>query len=109
MCIRDSSRTRQQSNGIAQDGERVLAAQDMQADVGAAYSVVDHAVRHGIHHEMCIRDSDLLCANLQPRCEVLEDIPPQLDFFDAVLPIDAEMYRNKQQKTTVCKYLNQID
>ena len=43
---------------------------------------------------------DLLCANLQPRCEVLEDIPPQLDFFDAVLPIDAEMYRNKKQKTT---------
>ena len=42
----------------------------------------------------------LLCANLQPRCEVLEDIPPQLDFFDAVLPIDAEMYRNKKQKTT---------
>ena len=37
---------------------------------------------------------------MQPRCEVLEDIPPQLDFFDAVLPIDAEMYRNKKQKTT---------
>ena len=31
---------------------------------------------------------------------MLEDIPPQLDFFDAVLPIDAEMYRNKKQKTT---------
>jgi len=48
----------------------------------------------------CDIDRDLLCANLQPRCEVLEDIPPQLDFFDAVLPIDAEMYRNKKQKTT---------
>ena len=48
----------------------------------------------------CSIDRDLLCANLQPRCEVLEDIPPQLDFFDAVLPIDAEMYRNKKQKTT---------
>ena len=34
------------------------------------------------------------------RRRVLEDIPPQLDFFDAVLPIDAEMYRNKKQKTT---------
>ena len=45
-------------------------------------------------------DRDLLCANLQPRCEVLEDIPPQLDFFDAVLPHDAELYRNKKQKTT---------
>lgn len=48
----------------------------------------------------CDIDRDLLCANLQPRCEVLEDIPPQLDFFDAPLPIDAEMYRNKKQKTT---------
>ena len=54
---------------------------------------IDRAVHRDI-------DRDLLCANLQPRCEVLEDIPPQLDFFDAVLPIDAEMYRNKKQKTT---------
>ena len=45
-------------------------------------------------------DRDLLCANLQPRCEVLEDIPPQLDFIDRVLPFDAELYRNKKQKTT---------
>src|SRR5699024_11425375 len=30
----------------------------------------------------------------------LEDIPPQLDFFDAPLPIDPELYRNKKQKTT---------
>ena len=45
-------------------------------------------------------DRDLLCANLQSRCEVLEDIPPQLDFFDAVVPFDAELYRNKKQKTT---------
>ena len=31
---------------------------------------------------------------------MLEDIPPQLDFFDAVLPFDTELYRNKKQKTT---------
>ena len=54
---------------------------------------IDRAVQRDI-------DRDLLCANLQPRCEVLEDIPPQLDFFDAVLPYDAELYRNKKQKTT---------
>ena len=54
---------------------------------------IDRAVRRPI-------DRDLLCANLQPRCEVLEDIPPQLDFFDAALPYDAELYRNKKQKTT---------
>ena len=53
----------------------------------------------------CDIDRDLLCANLQPRCEVLEDIPPQLDFFDAVLPIDAEMYRNKKQKTALLPVL----
>ena len=54
---------------------------------------IDSAVRRPI-------DRDLLCQNLQPRCEVLEDIPPQLDFFDAPLPIDPELYRNKKQKTT---------
>ncbi len=45
-------------------------------------------------------DRDLLCQNLQPRCEVLGEIPEQLDFFDAVLPFGPEMYANKKQKTT---------
>ena len=63
------------------------------AFLAAAEPWIDQAVHTPI-------DKKLLCANLQPRCEVLEDIPPQLDFFDAVLPIDAEMYRNKKQKTT---------
>ncbi len=45
-------------------------------------------------------DRELLCANLQPRCEVLSDIPPQLDFFDAVVPFELDMYTNKKQKTT---------
>jgi len=53
---------------------------------------IDQAVRRRI-------DRDLLCANLQPRCEVLEDIPPQLDFFDAPLPFGPELYANKKQKT----------
>ena len=59
--------------------------------------LADPFIDQAVHVQI---DRDLLCANLQPRCEVLEDIPPQLDFFDAVLPIDAEMYRNKKQKTT---------
>ena len=59
--------------------------------------LADSFIDQAVHVQI---DRDLLCANLQPRCEVLEDIPPQLDFFDAVLPIDAEMYRNKKQKTT---------
>ncbi len=45
-------------------------------------------------------DRDLLCANLQPRCEVLGEIPEQLDFFDAPLPFGPELYANKKQKTT---------
>ena len=59
--------------------------------------LADPFIDSAVHCEI---DRDLLCANLQPRCEVLGEIPAQLDFFDAVLPIDAEMYRNKKQKTT---------
>ena len=59
--------------------------------------LADPFIDQAVHVQI---NRDLLCANLQPRCEVLEDIPPQLDFFDAVLPIDPEMYRNKKQKTT---------
>lgn len=40
-----------------------------------------------------------LAKMLQPRAEVLTDIPPQLDFIDAVLPYDAkELFFNKKQK-----------
>ena len=42
----------------------------------------------------------LLCANLQPRCEVLGEIPEQLDFFDVMPEYDVAMYANKKQKTT---------
>ncbi len=59
--------------------------------------LADPFIGSAVHREI---DRDLLCANLQPRCEVLEDIPPQLDFFDAALPIDPALYENKKQKTT---------
>ena len=59
----------------------------------AADPWIDQAVHRPI-------DRDLLCQNLQPRCEVLGEIPEQLDFFDAVLPFGPEMYANKKQKTT---------
>ena len=48
----------------------------------------------------CPIDKALLCANLQPRCEVLGEIPAQLDFFDAVPEYDVSLYANKKQKTT---------
>ena len=54
---------------------------------------IDQAVHRPI-------DRDLLCQNLQPRCEVLGEIPEQLDFFDAVVPYGPELYANKKQKTT---------
>ena len=59
--------------------------------------LADPFIDRTVHAEI---DRDLLCANLQPRCEVLEDIPPQLDFFDAVCPFEAVLYENKKQKTT---------
>ena len=45
-------------------------------------------------------DKKLLCANLQPRCEVLGEIPEQLDFFDVMPEYDVSLYANKKQKTT---------
>ena len=45
-------------------------------------------------------DKKLLCADLQPRCEVLGEIPEQLDFFDAMPEYDVSLYTNKKQKTT---------
>ena len=54
---------------------------------------IDSAVHSAI-------DKKLLCANLQPRCEVLGEIPEQLDFFDAMPDYDVSLYANKKQKTT---------
>ena len=54
---------------------------------------IDRAVHRDI-------DKKLLCANLQPRCEVLGEIPEQLDFFDAVPDYDLSLYTNKKQKTS---------
>ena len=45
-------------------------------------------------------DKKLLCANLQPRCEVLGEIPEQLDFFDTMPDYDVSLYTSKKQKTT---------
>lgn len=61
--------------------------------VAIASPWIDSAVKSEI-------DKAALCACLQPRCEVLEDIPPQLDFIDEMPEYDVELYRNKKQKTT---------
>lgn len=59
--------------------------------------MADPWISQAVHVDI---DRGLLCQNLQPRCEVLGDIPAQLDFFDAVLPFGPELYANKKQKTT---------
>ena len=58
--------------------------------------MADPWIDQAVHVEI---DRDLLCANLQPRCEVLGEIPEQLDFFDAVVPYTTDLYTNKKQKT----------
>jgi glutamyl-tRNA synthetase len=45
-------------------------------------------------------DRRLLCQNLQPRCEILSDIPARIDFFDRLPDYALDLYTNKKQKTT---------
>ncbi len=45
-------------------------------------------------------DFDLLCEVLQKRCEVLSDIPQQVDFIDSLPEYDTELFVNKKMKTT---------
>ena len=56
----------------------------------------------------CPVDRDLLCANLQPRCELLSDIPQQVDFFDRLPDYDLSLYTNKKQKTTPASALEAL-
>jgi glutamyl-tRNA synthetase len=44
---------------------------------------------------------DLLSACLQPRAELLTDIPEKVDFIDAMPEYDNELYINKKMKTTL--------
>ena len=56
----------------------------------------------------CPINKELLCANLQPRCEMFSDIPPQIDFFDALPDYDLSLYANKKQKTTPASALEAL-
>ncbi|HJB58894.1 MAG TPA: glutamate--tRNA ligase [Candidatus Faecalibacterium faecipullorum] len=56
----------------------------------------------------CPVNKALLCANLQPRCEMFSDIPPQIDFFDALPDYDLSLYANKKQKTTPASALEAL-
>ena len=40
-----------------------------------------------------------MAALLQPRCELLSDIPEQVDFFDRLPDYDTELYCHKKMKT----------
>ncbi len=56
----------------------------------------------------CPVNKELLCANLQPRCEMLSDIPEQVGFFDALPDYDLSLYTNKKQKTTPASALEAL-
>ncbi|MBC8536317.1 glutamate--tRNA ligase [Feifania hominis] len=45
-------------------------------------------------------DYKKIAALLQPRCELLTDIPEQVDFFDALPDYDPELFVHKKMKTT---------
>ena len=61
------------------------------------YRLAEPWIDQAVHTPL---DKKALCAVLQPRCEVLEDIPPQLDFFDEMPEYEVDLYANKKQKTT---------
>ena len=54
-------------------------------------------------------DIELLCANHQPRCELLSEIPAQLGFIDEIQPYDAELFTNKKFKTTAQTALTALE
>ncbi len=44
-------------------------------------------------------DLTLILKGLHPRCEILTDIPPQVDFIDTLPDYDIELYSHKKMKT----------
>lgn len=48
----------------------------------------------------CECDRELLASVLQQRCEVLSDIPEQIDFIDEMPEYELELYTSKKMKTT---------
>ena len=54
-------------------------------------------IRKGVAKEDV--DTKLLASLLQPRCEILGDIPEQLDFIDALPDYSTELFVSKKMKT----------
>ena len=66
-------------------------------------------IRKGVKREDV--DTKLIASLLQPRCEVLGDIPEQLDFIDELLDYSTDLYVSKKMKTneeTSLEILRQI-
>jgi glutamyl-tRNA synthetase len=49
----------------------------------------------------CEFNIDLLCKNLQPRCEVLSDLPERVSFIEKMLDYDIFLYQNDKAKTNI--------
>lgn len=66
-------------------------------------------IRKGVKREDV--DTKLIASLLQPRCEVLDDIPEQLDFIDELPDYSTDLYVSKKMKTneeTSLEILRQI-
>lgn len=66
-------------------------------------------IRKGVKREDV--DTKLIASLLQPRCEVLGDIPEQLDFIDELPDYSTDLYVSKKMKTneeTSLEILRQI-
>ena len=50
-----------------------------------------------------------ISALLQPRCEILTDIPEKIDFFDALPEYETELYVNKKAKTDLSVSLDMLN
>ena len=52
---------------------------------------------------------DVICAALQPRTEILSDIPEKLTFIDRLPDYDLSLYENRKMKTNAATALAAID
>ncbi len=54
-------------------------------------------------------DLSLVAPLIQPRCDTLEDIAPQVDFFDQLTDYSTELYVHKKMKTTLENSLEALE
>ncbi len=63
------------------------------------FAAAEPYLREAIHNPAV--DLHAVAALVQPRCEVLTDLPERVDFFDALPDYDVALYVHKKMKTTL--------